>query len=226
MLNTPVKVFVADDHDSLTDGLAAILGPLPGYQLVGRARDGEALLRMLRHKPVDVLLLDIAMPRLSGLEALPRLLEAHTRLRVIMLSGSNNYANIAQAVDQGAHGYLTKDADKHEILHAIDTVAAGQTYYNAEVLGTLERGRKEAVAEEVPTMVLTPRERHIVCLIMKELTSKEIGDRLGISSFTVERHRRNIFGKLEVKNVVGLAKYAYAHDLVREDCDLAFGDGH
>ena len=209
---------MADDHDTVLDGLAAIFASVNDINVVGRARNGEELLRMLPNKPVDVLLLDIAMPVISGLEALPRLKRDHPKLRVIMLSGNNTYNYISGAIAAGADGYLTKDADRQEIVRAVKAVHAGRRFYNTEVADALLKGQTQRQTAATP-VVLTARERLIVCLISKELTSREIGDKLGISVLTVERHRRNIFAKLQVKNVVGLVLYAFENGLTRGACE-------
>ena len=216
-----VKLFIADDHDTVTDGLLAIFNPIADINVVGRARDGKELLQMLKHKPVDVLLMDLRMPGYSGMDALPEVRAAYPRLRIIVLSGDRSYERISAALGAGADSYLTKDADKHEIIHAVRETAAGRSYHNATASAVLRGGGTDNSTAPAPTQTtipLTPRERTIVCLIVKELTSKEIAEQLRISHLTVERHRRNIFGKLDLKNVVGLVKYALTHDLVRDDC--------
>lgn len=211
-----IKVFIADDHATLSDGLMAMISAVPGFTVMGKAADGEELLEKLRHKTVDVLLLDINMPRLNGLEVLPMLRERYPQLGIIMLSINNTRSHITRANQLGASGYLTKGSDQQEILTAIRAVAEGGKYYSQEVTRTImelrEPSRGNAPVE------LTARERSIICLITKELTSREIGERLQISPHTVERHRKNIFNKLGVRNVVGLVNYAHKHGLNREDC--------
>ena len=218
MPTTPIRVFLADDHHTVLDGLVAIFQSEDRIRVVGRARNGEELLRMVRNKPIDVILLDISMPVISGLEALPLLRKEAPDARIIMLSGSNLYSFISEAMNAGADGYLTKDADRREIVKAVLTVAEGRSYYNAEVTDTILRGQRSRRDEQGP-VTLTSRERLIVCMITKELTSREIGEKLGISSLTVERHRRNVFAKLQVKNVVGLVKYALENGLAKDDCE-------
>lgn len=211
-----IKVFIADDHDTVTDGLLAILRPLADIDVVGRARDGEELMRMLACKPVDVLLLDLSMPVRDGIAVLPELRAARPALRIVVLSSKRTYQDIDEATRAGADCYLTKDAGKQDIIAAIRAAHAGGTYHNATVRDALAAGRQGAW-KRTAAVSLTPRERVITCLIAQELTSREIGEKLSISYLTVERHRRNLFSKLEVKNVVGLVKFALRNGLVRDD---------
>lgn len=211
-----IKIFIADDHDTVTDGLLAILRPLPDIDVVGRARNGAELERMLSRKPVDVLMLDLSMPVRGGMAVIPALRAQRPGLKIIVLSSNRTFRDIDDALRAGADSYLTKDAGKQDIIAAIRAVSAGNTYYNdtvREVLATGQRGHRQ----QPEAVSLTPRERVITCLIAQELTSKEIGEKLSISHLTVERHRRNLFSKLDVKNVVGLVKFAMRNDLVRDD---------
>lgn len=217
MQQKDIKVFIADDHATISDGLAAMITAAPGVMVVGKAADGEELLRRIRNKPIDVLVLDINMPKLGGLEVLPILRTNYPDLKILMLSVSNTKAYISRANMLGATGYLTKGADQREILEAIRIVHKGKKYYSQEVTRTI-MALTAAGAAKRSGVDLTARERSIICLITKELTSREIGERLQISPHTVERHRKNIFTKLDVKNVVGLVNYAHKHGLNRDDC--------
>lgn len=218
MRDTTIKVFVADDHTTISDGLIAIVNATPGMSTMGKAVDGEQLLERIKHKSIDVLLLDINMPRLGGLEVLPILRERYPEIAIIMLSTHRNKAIIQRSDALGASGYLTKDAEQREIVAAIRAVAGGEKYYSQLVARIIVEGRENARKDgQLPG--LTSRERRIICLITKELTSREIGERLKISHHTVERHRKNIFAKIGVKNVVGLVNFAHKHRLNEGPCE-------
>ena len=220
MQQRDIKIFIADDHATISDGLAAMITTAPGFVVVGKAADGEELLQRIRNKPIDVLVLDISMPKLGGLDVLPILRDKYPGMRVLMLSVSNTKAYISRANQLGATGYLTKGSDQREILEAIRTVYEGKKYYSQEVTRTIMELSKTGQSKR-SAVELTARERSIICLITKELTSREIGERLQISPHTVERHRKNIFTKINVKNVVGLVNYAHRHGLNRDDCEKA-----
>lgn len=185
---TPIRILIVDDHPIVRDGLALLLGTDPGFQLAGSIDGGDKALAFLNRIPVDIVLLDLRMPRTSGLEILPSILAIEQAPKVIILSSFNYDEEIYQAARAGAHGYIMKDASRVQILDAIRSVAAGNLYFPQSVAAR--------IAERQERSGLSPRELEVLDMIAKGLTNKEIAQVLTISQFTVRTHVVHIFAKL------------------------------
>jgi DNA-binding NarL/FixJ family response regulator len=217
-----IKLMIADDHEIFRDGLALMLSRQKNMVLAGQASDGRELLKIVRENQPDVILMDIKMPHMDGIEATKILVREFPDLRIVALSMFTEENLIVEMLEAGAKGYLLKNADKQEILDAIGTVMDDKTYYCRETSSTLagmivksnfNPYRKEAVT-------FSERETEIIRLICKQLTAQEIGDSVFLSRRTVEGYRTRILEKMNVKNTAGVVIYALKNKLISEK-DLA-----
>jgi DNA-binding NarL/FixJ family response regulator len=210
-----IRVILADDHTLLRAGLRALLEGLPGVEVVAEAADGvEALALVEAHRP-DVVLMDIAMPRLSGLDVAARLGQERPEARVLILSMHKDEAYVLRAVLAGAAGYLLKDSDTEELGLAIRAVARGETYLSPAVSRHLFADyRRQAGDQASPAGALTPRQRAVLRLIAEGATTKAIARQLGISIKTVESHRTLLMERLGIHDVPGLVRYAIRVGLI------------
>jgi DNA-binding NarL/FixJ family response regulator len=215
---TPLKtrVLLADDHAVVRCGLRMVLDAQPDIEVVAEAGDGaEAVLRALADD-VDLAILDVAMPRMTGLQAAAELHRRRPELRVLILSMYDNEQYFFEALKAGASGYVLKSAANRDLVEAIRAAMRGEPFlYPAAVTALirdyLERARRGEATPEDP---LTPREQEVVKLIAEGHTSEEIAEALVISKKTVERHRANILEKLGMRNRVELTRYAIRRGLV------------
>jgi two-component system, NarL family, nitrate/nitrite response regulator NarL len=214
-----ISVLVADDHAVVREGLRHLLASDPDLQVVAEATTGEEALAMaLEHRP-DVVVLDISMPGGNGLDVAPRLREALPETRVVMLSVHDRREYVVQSVRAGASGYLRKDSSPAELRAAVRTVHEGGTFFPPPVAHHLQSGPAQDFEQDLrraKLALLTARERSILEEVARGATSKEIGERLGISPRTVESHRENIMRKLKIRSVAGLTRFAIVLDLIRE----------
>jgi len=205
-----IKVMIADDHQMFVDGVKAILSQIENLEVIGEANDGEALLKLIAVNPPDVVLMDMNMPALNGLETTKIIVERYPSVKVIMLTMHDSSDYIQRLIKAGANGYVLKNTGKEELKLAIETVHAGDSYYSKEVTQRImdAMNRKKEVQTNVMNVELTEREMDVLKLIAAEMTTNEIADKLCISSHTVETHRKNLISKLQVRNSMGLVKYA------------------
>jgi len=219
-----IRVLLADDQRVVREGLGSLLGLLDGIELVGTAADGEeAVALAARHDP-DVVLMDLRMPRVDGIEAIRRLTARGERPRAIALTTYADDASVLGALRAGARGYLTKDAGAEEIRAAVVAVARGDAALDPavqhHVVAALSAGAAGPAAgaapgdgpEELPDG-LTPREAEVLALIAEGLTNTEIADRLVVSAATVKSHVNHIFAKAGVRDRAQAVVYAYEHGL-------------
>jgi DNA-binding NarL/FixJ family response regulator len=206
------RIVLADDHVLLRQGLKRIINEMAGIEVVGEAGDGLELLSLLKKLTPHMVILDISMPRLRGLEAIHEIKNAHPDVKILVLTMHKDKEYLHQAVSAGADGYLLKeDADK-ELFSAIEKIRLGKMYVspilNEGLTGEwaeMRRGDRKPPLESEP---LTTREREVVKLIAEGKSNKEIADLLFISARTVERHRANIMCKLKLKKTADMVKYA------------------
>ncbi|WP_426059027.1 response regulator [Hymenobacter sp. B1770] len=206
------RVFLVDDHTVLRKGLRSLLDGQPNITVVGEAANGQELLDQLHATPADVVLLDLHMPVLDGLTTTRRLREEFSDVRVLILSMEEHELSIDQVLKAGALGYVLKNADKAEILVAIQSVAAGKRFLCSE-LGLLMLDKLVGTPLVSPELAqtdkaLSQREREVLQLIADGLTNVEISDKLFTSKRTIETHRQNILEKTGAKNTAALVRYA------------------
>ncbi|MBP6624967.1 MAG: response regulator transcription factor [Chitinophagaceae bacterium] len=201
-------LFICDDHNIVLEGLTTILSSEQGFSISGSALNAESCLRALALQPVDVLLTDISMPGMDGIELCRQVKTAYPHIQILALSTFNQGKFILSMMEAGASGYLLKNAERHEIIHAIKTVAAGKEYVGFE-LSKIYHATKEK-NEQKP--ILTKREKEILKHIYNGHTNAQISEMLFISMDTVDTHRKNIYTKLNVNNIASLLKYISEND--------------
>ncbi|NGO73552.1 response regulator [Streptomyces boncukensis] len=220
----PVTVMVVDDHPMWRDAVARDLGEA-GFEVVATAGDGQQAVRRARATAPDVLVLDLNLPGLPGVEVCRELVGSGTGPRVLVLSASGEHADVLEAVKSGATGYLVKSASTQELLDAVRRTAAGDPVFTPGLAGLVlgEYRRLAAAPEPEPTArekaavpKLTERETEVLRLVAKGLSYKQIAERLVISHRTVQNHVQNTLGKLQLHNRVELVRYAIERGLDEE----------
>jgi len=215
---TPIRVLLADDHALVRAGIRSLLGTLPGVQVVGEAGDGHEALRLVETLRPRVVLMDIAMPGLNGLEATARIARDHPETRVIILSMHVSEEYAARALRAGGAGYLPKDADVRELELAIEAVARGETYLSPAVSTHVVADYRRRLAEAPDALArLTPRQREVLQLLAEGHSTKEIAFRLHVSVKTVETHRAQVMDRLDIHDLAGLVRFAVRMGLVSPD---------
>jgi len=211
----PVRVLLADDHTLVRAGLRKLLESLPNIEVVGEASDGLALLELAARMQPQLILMDIAMPGLNGLEATGRITKSWPDMRVLILSMHQNAEYIRQALRQGAVAYLLKDSAPMELELALKAVLNGETYLSPAVSkGVVSDYVQRLRNEEEPVDLLTPRQREVLQLIAEGQSTKDIARRLDLSVKTVETHRTQLMKQLDIHEVTGLVRYALRAGLV------------
>ncbi|AXA44539.1 MULTISPECIES: two-component system response regulator MctR [Rhizobium] len=204
-----IRVLLIDNHPLVLDGLKAVLETFDHIEVAGTAGLAQTGLEIGRQVLPQVVLMDINMPKLSGIDAIELFRNELPQARVVMLSMHDSREYISSSVMHGAAGYVLKDVSTDEIVSAIETVAGGGTYFSSGVFDALMGERAEEGSDP-----LTPRERDILGLIVAGRSNKEIADVLGITSATTETHRKNLKRKLGITTTAGLIRYALDHGIV------------
>ena len=207
----PIRILLADDHNVMRRGLRLLLESQPDFKVVAEAADGrQAVAQAEAHKP-DVVVLDVAMPNLSGIEAAQRILSDAPNTALIVLSMHSDEGYVLRALKAGARGYLLKDSAEGDLIEAIRSVTQGKTFFSPEIT----RMMMEDYVREIRTRgaedsydLLTPREREILQLLVELKSNKEIAQHLNLSLYTVETHRRNLHEKLNLHSLPELILYA------------------
>ena len=210
------RILLADDHALVRQGVRLILDAEPDMEVVAEAGDGAEALEVVREHEVDLAVLDVSMPRLTGLQAARELSRRRPGLRILMLSMHDNEQYFFEALRAGASGYVLKSAADQDLVEACRAAMRGEPFLYAGVMSTLVRDYLERVrrGERMPRGVLTPREEEVVKLIAEGYSSREIAGALTISLKTVERHRSNVLGKLGMRDRVELTRYAIRAGLI------------
>jgi len=213
-----LRVVLADDHTLVRAGIRKLLESMSDLEVVGEADDGLALLVLAEQLRPDLVLMDIAMPKLNGLDATIRLVEASPETRVLILSMHQNEEYVRLALRHGAVGYLLKDAATLELDLAIEAIRRGETYLSPAVTkGVLTDYVQRLRGDDPPTGQLTPRQREIVQLVAEGLSTKEIARRLDLSVKTVDTHRSQVMKQLDIHEIAGLVRYALRTGLISSD---------
>jgi len=200
------RIFIVDDHFLIPQGVMALLSDQNGFEISGVCNNPEEVMNMLKRNPTDILITDISMPQMSGIQLTRLVLEKYPKMRVLALSMFCEPVTVKQMVDAGVSGYILKDTTKEEIVLALNALANGEKYFSNEVQFAIAKGN---------SMVrFTERETEIIKLIAEKFSSREIADRLAISERTVETHRSNILRKTSSVNTAGLLQYAYQNNII------------
>jgi DNA-binding NarL/FixJ family response regulator len=206
-----IKLTIVDDHPVVTNGLQYIISGHPGIEVQAVFHNGKDLLDALKEQQPDVLLLDMHLPDINGLELAPLILKKYPLVKIIILTSSDQLLHVKKLLQAGCSGYLLKDADDRTIVDAIGTVYAGGQYLAAELQ---QRLINDMFGKKPATTGLTRREKEILQLIANEHTNQEIADKLFISPHTVDNHRISLLNKLQAKNTAGLVKRAMEQGLI------------
>ncbi|MEL6988031.1 MAG: response regulator transcription factor [Bacteroidota bacterium] len=208
-----VRILLVDDHKIILDSLSLLINMMEGIEVVGTLDDSRKVIQFIEENELDLLMTDLSMPYLNGIELSHKVKSAFPKLPILMLTVNDDPGLISDAFKMGISGYVIKKAKRDELEKAIKTVASGELYYSQAVMRTLLTGN-DVDTEKEKLKLLTNREIEVIRLIVQEKSTNDIAKDLFISSGTVEAHRRNIFKKLGVKNVVGVVKFAMKYNLV------------
>jgi DNA-binding NarL/FixJ family response regulator len=212
-----IKLVMADDHEIFRDGFRLILKKAKNIQLLGQAANGFELVQMVRELKPDVVITDIRMPHLDGIEATKQILKQFPYIGIIGLSMFDEQDLVMEMVNAGAKGYLVKNADKTEVLDAIVAVYEGKEYYCNQTSSMIVKAVAKRNRSQRDATVFSEKELEIIGLICREYTTKEIGDKLFMSTRTVDGYRTRLLDKMSVKNSVGIVVYAIQHGLYQPD---------
>ncbi len=209
-----IRILIADDHGVIRAGLRALLSGVPDLDVVGEASDGEEVLRLAPQLCPDIVLLDMSMPGLSGIEITRELRRGLPDLRVLILTIHEDIGLMREAVRAGAAGYIIKRAVDSELMNAIYTVSRGDLYVHPSMTRALLRGMLPRSDDDSPSTPLTPRELEVLRLIAQGNSNRQIGEILNLSVRTVDTHRANLMSKLGLRDRAELVKYANQHGLL------------
>ncbi len=211
-----MQIFIVDDHQIMIDGLEKIIHEMEDVEIAGIACNGKDAIEKIPIIRPDLVLMDLDMPVLNGLEASRILLKEISDLKIVILTMHGERSIVERMMKLGIYGYLIKNADKEELKLGISRVLKGKKYFQAEALeGFVGSTESKATLEIGQLSVLSDREVEILSLIAKGKTSTEISEELHISSRTVETHRKNIHQKLDIRNIAGLVRFAIQVGLVQ-----------
>ena len=213
-----MRILLADDHGLVRAGIRSLLEKVPGIEVVGEASNGRETLELIKAELPNLVLMDITMPDLGGLEALPRIIKNFPSIKVVILSAHATEEFVSRALRSGAAGYMLKDAATVELELGIKSVAQGRTYLSPSISRTIVNSYLQRMADELsPLEQLTSRQREILQLIAEGKNTKEIASLLGISVKTVESHRLQLMSRLDIHEVAGLVRYAIRSGLVSSE---------
>lgn len=213
------RVLLADDHQLLIDGLRPILERQRGVDVVGVASDGLQAVSLATELEPDIILMDISMPQLNGIDAARKILKQVPRARIVMLSMHADRHYIQESLRAGACGYILKESAAGEVIEALVAVQRGETYFSQSVRDTVLHDYVDIVrgGDNADVSPLSPREREVLQLLAEGKSTKEMADMLGVSVKTIESHRKQIMDKLALHSVAELTKYAIREGLTQLD---------
>jgi DNA-binding NarL/FixJ family response regulator len=212
---TAIRVLIADDHAVVREGIRHVLASEPGFDVVGEAADGNKAVALAQSLHPDVVVLDLSMPELSGLDAAVQIRQTAPRAAILILSIHDHEEYVVQSVRAGAQGYLCKDAPPAELRAAIRALSVGENYFSEPVARTLSSARRQKDDRRQSRIAtLTPREREVLVQIARGSSNKDIANHFGISVRTVESHREALMKKLDLRGVASLTRFALDMGLV------------
>ncbi len=225
-MNIPnhIKVLLAEDHMVVREGLCSLLNAEGDIEVVGQAQDGRQAVKLARQLLPAVIVMDIAMPRLNGLEATRQILKARPAAKVLILSAHSDEAYVQSAVDAGAVGFLVKQTSARDVCRAIREIQKGKTFFSPTIARRLESLHPRSLDRKgmfgKKGHQLTSREVEVLQLIAEGKANKETASELGISTKTVEKHRQALMGKLDIHDIASLTRYAIAVGIVESSVQL------
>lgn len=213
-----INILIADDHTMFVDGIESILNVETDLFVVGRSYDGPSVMELVKKNKVDIILLDVNLPGMSGIEVCKELNAQYPDIKVLAISMFNEESFVSEILNNGAKGYILKNTGREELLIAIKTIANGESYFSKDVTETIMKGlmnqRKASSKSSAFFPKLSRREKEVLKLIAQEFTTQEIADSLYISLKTVESHRSSLLSKLNARNSVGLVRIAMENSLL------------
>ncbi|CAM1343954.1 response regulator [Tenacibaculum amylolyticum] len=215
-----IKVHIADDHEVVIEGVSALINTDDNIEVEGYSLTGKQVIEWSKNNKADVLILDINMPKLDGIGVLKTFKNRSFNQKTIILSGLSDPKIVQEMIALGANGFIEKGSASEHIIQAIKAVHRGEQYYSDEIKNSLfdlyinESKTDEAIKSSAANEPLTEREVEVLKLITQEYSTSEIADKLNVTIKTIESHRRNLYKKIKVKNVVGLAIYAVKNNIV------------
>ena len=217
---TGIKLMLVDDHSIVRDGIRLLLEQADGLEIIDEANDGEEALDKLKAHQPDLVLMDISLPGMSGIQTTQVISRLYKGVRVLMLSMHNNEDYILRSVEAGAYGYILKDSSSDEMIKAIRTIASGEKYYSSPVasiilsgyMQQLKKGDKHSRAERQSK--LSNKEKEILQFLVDGMSSREIAEKLQLSVRTVDNHRANMMRRLQVRNAAELVRMAVEDKLI------------
>lgn len=210
------SILIVDDHSLFRKGLKLLLNELDNYIVVGEASNGIEMLRSLELINVDLVLLDISMPEMDGVEAAEKALKLYPDIKIITLSMFGDADYYFKMVDVGVHGFLLKDSDIQEVNSALDVVVSGKNYFSQELMQNVIYKMKDSneIDKAKQNFELTNREVEIISLVCKGCSNNEIAENMCVSKRTIEKHRANVMEKCQCKNTASLVVFAIKHHIV------------
>lgn len=219
-MSTAIRIIIVDDHQMFLEGLCALLQGEPQIKVVDVALNGRQLLEKIKDVEIDVVVSDINMPEMDGIELSKQLKKEYPKIKTLILSTHNDAQMVGKCIQNDVDGYLLKNAEKQELLRALTIIVEGEKYFAEEVKSEYMKtvfSEGGATKEKENLAPLSRREKEILVHIAMEYTTQEIADKLFISQNTVNTHRKNLMSKLNAKNTAGLVKYAIQQGLLEEE---------
>lgn len=218
-----IKVLIVDDHPVVRKGLWSCLSAKSNVQVVGEACDGNDAIRQVKELQPDIVLMDVQMPQMDGLQVTESLRKEAPQVKVLILSMQSNRESVLRIIKAGARGYVLKDAPTDDLMRAIETVNSGEAFFSPHVAQIALNQYVSETDKESPLAKLSEREREVLALIAEGKSNKEIAMHLGIGVRTIETHRERIMRKLDVHSIAGLTKFAIANGIVSLEEDANRG---
>jgi len=212
------KIVIADDHKIIADGIKSMLAEMPNIEVVAMVYNGIQVLEILENTAVDLVLLDIDMPGMNGIDCVKEVLKKYPKTKISILTMYHERSLIKNFMEMGVQGYMLKTIPKEDFLYGIESILKGGECFNADITRVLlheEKSNQNPLQQNAALALLSTREIEIVKLIASGLTNSQIGEKLFISPHTADVHRTNIMKKINVHNVAGLVRFAFQHNLAK-----------
>lgn len=213
--NKEITILIADDHAIVRDGLKVLINAQPNLKVIGEASDGDSTIRQYAKLKPDILILDLAMPKMNGFSVINKINKSDPDSKIIILSMHSDEDSVETAFNNCASGYLVKQSAASELIKAINSVADGKLFISKDLsMLDINISKDMKLCKKINNSKLSKREKQVLKMIARGGTSREIGCQLFISWKTVEKHRRNIMKKLDIHNISGLTRYAIDNNLI------------